>query len=188
MMQRSELLKVIYENRTDEIVVATMSAIKDWKRLSSSPLDFYVAGAMGYASSVGLGLSMAQANRKVIVLDGDGSLLMNLGTLVTISALQPDNLIHFVLENQLYEVPGGIPLPGVGKYNLAALARAAGLTKVFEFDQLADFCEHVGSILREPGPTFASLRVARGPTGPTPSINYAEMARRLEASLREFPK
>jgi len=77
-MSRFELLKVISEMRTKEIVVATMSAMKDWSKLSSSPLDFYVAGAMGYASSVGLGLSLAQTNRKVIVLDGDGSLLMNL--------------------------------------------------------------------------------------------------------------
>jgi sulfopyruvate decarboxylase subunit beta len=184
MMQRSELLEVIFEKRTDEIVVATMSATKDWSRLSSSPLDFFVVGAMGYASSVGLGLSMTQANRKVIVLDGDGSLLMNLGTLVTIAALQPGNLIHFVLENQLYEIPGGIPLPGVGKYSLVAFARAAGLTKVYEFDQLTDFREHVGGILREPGPTFASLRVARGPSGPFPSINHEEVARKLEESLK----
>jgi sulfopyruvate decarboxylase subunit beta len=184
MMQRFELLKVISEMRTDEIVVATMSAISDWIKLSSSPLDFYVAGAMGYASSVGLGLSLAQTNRKVIILDGDGSLLMNLGTLVTIADVQPDNLIHFVLENQLYEVPGGIPLPGVGKYNLAAFARAAGLSKVYEFDQFTDFREHVGPILREPGPTFVSLRVDRGPSGPFPTIRYAEMARNLEKALK----
>ncbi len=184
MMQRFELLKVISEMRTDEIVVATMSAIKDWSKLSSSPLDFYVAGAMGYASSVGLGLSLAQTSRKVIVLDGDGSLLMNLGTLVTIAAVQPDNLIHFVLENQLYEVPGGIPLPGVGKHNLAAFARAAGFSKVYEFDQFTDFREHVGPILREPGPTFVSLRVNRGPSGPFPTIRYVEMARNLEKALK----
>jgi thiamine pyrophosphate-dependent acetolactate synthase large subunit-like protein len=184
MMQRSELLRVIFEARTDEIVVTTMSAVKDWRRLSSSPLDFHVAGAMGYASSVGLGLALAQPNRKVIVLDGDGSLLMNLGTLVTIADVQPENLIHFVLENQLYEVPGGIPLPGVGKHNLAAFARAAGLTRVHEFEQLADFREHVGAILREPGPTFASLRVARGPSEPLPPIRYAEMARNLERALK----
>ena len=170
--------------RTDEIVVATMSAIKDWSKLSSSPLDFYVLGAMGYASPIGLGLSLAQKNRKVIVLDGDGSLLMNLGTLVTIAAVQPDNLIHFVLENQLYEVPGGIPLPGVGKYNLAAFARAAGFGKVYEFDQLTDFREHVGPILREPGPTFVSLRVNRGPSGPFPNIRSVEMARNLEKALK----
>jgi sulfopyruvate decarboxylase subunit beta len=184
MMQRSELLKVISEIRTDEIVVATMSAITDWAKLSSSPLDFFVGGAMGYASSVGLGLAMAQANRKVIILDGDGSLLMNLGTLVTIADVQPPNLIHFVLENQLYEVPGGIPLPGVGKHNLGALARAAGLTRVYEFDKLADFRERLEAILREPGPTFSSLRVAKGPLEPTPLIRYAEMAHNLEKALK----
>ncbi len=101
MMQRSKLLEILSEKRTDEIVVATMSAIKDWTRLSSSPLDFYVAGAMGYASSVGLGLALAQPNRRVIVLDGDGSLLMNLGTLVTMVGVQPKNLVYFVLENRL---------------------------------------------------------------------------------------
>ena len=184
-MQRSELLKVISEARTNEIVVATMSAVKDWVRLSSSPLDFHVAGAMGYASSVGVGLALAQPDRKVIVLDGDGSLLMNLGALVTIAGIQPDNLVHFVLENQLYEVPGGIPLPGGGKHNLAGLARAAGLTKVYEYDQLAVFREHLGAILKGPGPTFASLRVARGPSDPLPSMRYAgDMARNLERALK----
>ncbi len=183
MMERFEALKVIYEMRTEEIVLPTMSAIKDWSKLSSSPLDFYVAEAMGYASSLGLGLSLSQPNRKVIVLDGDGSLLMNLGTLVTIAGLQPDNLIHFVLENRLYEVPGGIPLPGVGKYNLAALARAAGL-KVYEFDRLEDFREHLGSLLREPGPTFVSLKVERGPSEPFAPIPYVEIAHRVEKALK----
>ena len=184
MMQRSKMLEVISEVRTDEIVVATMSAIKDWSRLSSSALDFYVAGAMGYASSVGLGLALAQVNRKVIVLDGDGSLLMNLGTLVTTVGVQQKNLIHFVLENRLYEVPGGIPLPGVGKYNLAAFARAAGFRKVHELNRLTDFRKQVGAILRDPGPTFVSLRVEKGPSGPFPSISWAETARKLEKALQ----
>ncbi len=184
MMQRAESLKAIYEMRTDEIVLPTMSAIKDWSKLSSNPLDFYVAEAMGYASSLGLGLSLSQPNRKVIVLDGDGSLLMNLGTLVTIAGVQPANLIHFVLENQLYEVPGGIPLPGVGKYNLAALARAAGLLNVYEFDQLASFRKHLGTLLRGHGPTFVSLKVERGPSEPFAPIPYVEIAHRLEKALK----
>lgn len=184
MMQRPELLKVIFELRTNEIVVTTMGAVKDWRRLSSSPLDFNVSGAMSYASSVGLGLSLAQPNRKVIVLDGDGSLLMNLSTLVTIAGVQPANLIHFVMENQLYEIPGGIPLPGVGKYNMAALARAAGLTRVYEFDQLADFRKKVGSIMREPGPTFVSLRVDTSPAELMPPIRYIDMARSLREALK----
>ncbi len=184
MMPRSKTLEIIAEMRTEEIVVATMSAIKDWRNLSSSPLDFYVAGAMGYASSVGLGLALAQPNRKVIVLDGDGSLLMNLGTLVTIMGVQPKNLIYFVLENQLYEVPGGIPLPAIGKYNLAAFARAAGFRKVHELKRLTDLRKQVGAILKGPGPTFTSLRVEKGPSGPFPSINWAETARKLEKALQ----
>lgn len=183
MMQRSESLKVIYEKRRDDIVLATMSAIKDWSKVSSSPLDFYVAEAMSYASSLGLGLALSQPNRKVIVLDGDGSLLMNLGTLVTIAGIQPRNLIHFVLENRLYEVPGGIPLPGGGKYNLAALARAAGL-KAYEFDQVSDFREYIGAILREEGPTFVSLKVERGPSEPFAPIPYVEIAHRFEKALK----
>ena len=183
MMQRAEVLKAIHDMRTDEIVLPTMSAIKDWNKLSSSPLDFYVAEAMGYASSLGLGLSLSQPNRKVIVLDGDGSLLMNLGTLVTIAGVWPGNLIHFVLENRLYEVPGGIPLPGVGKFDLTAVARAAGL-KAYEFDQLTDFCGQLGAILSEDGPTFVSLKVERGPAEPFAPIAYVEIARRLEKTLK----
>lgn len=183
MMQRFEALKAIHDMRSDEIVLPTMSAIKDWSRLSSSPLDFYVAEAMGYASSLGLGLSLAQPNRKVIVLDGDGSLLMNLGTLVTIAGVWPDNLIHFVLENRLYEVPGGIPLPGIGKYDLTALAKAAGL-RTYGFDQLADFREQLRVILGKNGPTFVSLKVDRGPSEPFAPIAYVEIARRLEKALK----
>jgi len=184
MMERGEVLQVISDARTDQIVVTTMSAIKEWATLSPAGLDFHVAGAMGYASSVGLGLALAQPDRRVLVLDGDGSLLMNLGTLVTIADVNPPNLVHFVLENELYEMPGRISLPGAGKYNMAGLARASGLTKVHEFDQLADFREHLHALLEERGPVFGSLKVAEGPRGPMPAISYVEMARNLEKALR----
>ncbi len=162
-MDRDEVLKTIAEFRRDEIVIVTMSPTKEWSRLSSGPLDFRVGGAMGFASSIGLGVALAQPDRRVIVLDGDGSLLMNLGTLVTICSLSPSNLIHFVMENELYETPGRIPLPGSGSFNLSSIARAAGLTKVYEFDNLRDFREHLGTLLHEPGPIFVSLKVAPGP-------------------------
>lgn len=184
MMQRFEALKAIHDVRTDEIVMPTMSAIKDWNRLSSNPLDFYVAEAMGYASSLGLGLALSRPDRKVLVLDGDGSLLMNLGTLVTIAGVWPGNLIHFVLENRLYEVPGGIPLPGIGKSDLTALARAAGLP-AYEFDRLTDFRERLGAILSGDGPAFVSLKVDRGPSEPFAPIPYVEVARRFEKALKE---
>ncbi len=184
MMDRAELLKVVSDARTDEIVVSTMSANKDWARLSPAGLDLYVSGAMGYASSVGLGLALAQPGRKVIVLDGDGSLLMNLGTLVTIAGQAPPNLLHLVLENDLYEVPGGLPLPGAGKYNLNALARASGIKQVYHFEELPEFREHLGALLKERGPVFVTLKVARGSSEPLPAIPQGDVARRLEVALR----
>ena len=78
MMNRNEMLKTLAQVRKDEFVVYTMSAMKGWLPYSDSPLDLFVAGAMGFASSVGVGLALAQPQRKVWVLDGDGSLLMNL--------------------------------------------------------------------------------------------------------------
>ena len=111
-MNRNEMLKFLAQARRDEIVVYTMSAMKGWLPFSDSPLDLFVAGAMGFASSVGIGLALAQPQRKIWVLDGDGSLLMNLGTLVTIADQALPNLIHFVLENGIYEIPGQVPLPG----------------------------------------------------------------------------
>ena len=183
MMDRAEVLKTIAEFRTDEVVIVTMSAIKEWPRLSPSSLDLNVAGAMGYASSVGLGIALAQPDRRVIVLDGDGSLLMNLGTLVTICNLSPSNLTHFVLENGLYELPGRVPLPGFGKISIAGLARAAGLTKVYEFDSLRDFREHMATFLHEPGPIFGSLKVAPGPSEPLSLVSSFQMARDMEKAL-----
>ncbi|MDO8674014.1 MAG: thiamine pyrophosphate-dependent enzyme [Dehalococcoidia bacterium] len=183
-MTRVEVLSILAAHRTNEIVVFTMSAMKEWSPLSPSPLNFQVAGAMGFASSVGLGLAMAQPDRRVIVLDGDGSLLMNLGTLVTISNYSPKNLVHFVFENGLYELPGQVPLPSVDKMSIGGLARAAGLDKVFEIDNLAAFREHLPIFMREPGPIFGSLKVTSGPKTPLTKASDASLAREMEKALR----
>lgn len=165
-MDRAEALKTLAGFRTDEAVIVTMSALKEWNAFSPSSLNFGLAGAMGYASSLGLGMALAQPDRRVIVLDGDGSILMNLGTLVTISNMSPPNLVHFVLENGMWELPGRVPLPACGKISISAFARAAGLPKVYEFDSLGHFREHLGALLHEAGPVFVSLKVAPGPKEP----------------------
>ncbi|MFC1994185.1 thiamine pyrophosphate-dependent enzyme [Chloroflexota bacterium] len=183
MMDRSEVLKTIAEFRTDEVVIATMSVLGEWPRLSPSPLNLQVAGAMGYASSVGIGVALAQPGRRVIILDGDGSLLMNLGALVSLCHISPPNFTHFILENGIYELPGRIPLPGFEKYNIAELARASGLTKVYEFDDLQNFREHVGTLLHEEGPIFVNLKVAPGPKEPLTLTSSFRMARDMEKAL-----
>ena len=87
---------------------------------------------------------------------------MNLGSLVTIAEAAPRNLVHFVCQNNTYEANGFHPIPGANKVSFAGFARAAGIEKVYEFDDLADFDRRVPAILQEQGPVFAVLKVVAG--------------------------
>ncbi|HEV3340751.1 MAG TPA: thiamine pyrophosphate-dependent enzyme, partial [Pirellulales bacterium] len=103
-------LEVVASLRREEIVVATMGSAREWPKLSAHALDFhYLPSAMGQAPLLGLGLALAQPSREVIVFNGDGCTLMNLGCLVTIAAGGATNLSLIVLENGIYEVTGGQP-------------------------------------------------------------------------------
>ncbi len=135
MIDILQALKTISRHRGDSIVIATMSANLEWPLVSTNPgLDLMFTGAMGKASSMGLGLALARPDKKAIVLDGDGSLLMNLGSLVTIANMAPPNLIHFLFENDIYFITGGQPIPHAGKIDFAALATAAGYAGAYQFD------------------------------------------------------
>ena len=115
-------------------VVTTMAAVRPWGQLSSSALDFASAdSAMGHAADFALGLALAQPHRKVICLNGDGSMLMSLGTLVTIVASGATNLVLFVLQNERYELTGNQLVPGAGQVDFAGLARAAGFPQPLYF-------------------------------------------------------
>src|SRR6266404_508197 len=124
MMKRDQCL---------EIVVATYQAAFDWMVIRPSPLNYLSIGAMGLASSHALGLALGRPERRVIVLDGDGSLLMNLGSLVSIAEAAPRNLVHFVCENGTYEANGAHPIPGQGRISFTGFAGAAGYPHCYEF-------------------------------------------------------
>jgi phosphonopyruvate decarboxylase len=172
MMKRDECLKVLARHRTSEIVVAVYKAAQEWIHISPSELNYTFVGAMGQASSHALGLALGRPDKRVIVLDGDGSLLMNLGSLVTIGDAAPKNLIHCVCENGTYETNGGVAVPGARRVSFAAIARAAGYPKSYEFDNLEEWDREVGRILREQGPILVDLKVA-------PGEEYPEDFRRL---------
>src|SRR5690606_16316199 len=116
---------------------------------------------MGLASSHGLGLAMAFPDRRVIVLDGDGSLLMNLGTLVTIAAIAPGNLAHIVCQNGTYEANGGHPLPH-DSVDFAGAAHALGNKNAVTHSTLSDFEDDIDRLLSAPGPVFACLKIKQG--------------------------
>jgi len=168
-----------------DIVITTMSPARDWMTLSpQSPLDIvFVPSAMGHATSLGLGLALAQPDRRVIVCNGDGSMLMNLGSLVTIIGAGVTNLVVLVFQNGVYEVTGSQPMPAEADF--ATIARGAGYSSVFEFSNADDWANRIGAVLEAPGPVFAVLRVAAdvgvpGPKSPGPA---GDRARRLRDAL-----
>ncbi len=186
MMKRDSCLKALARFHTDEIVVAVYQAAFEWRVIKPGALNYIAVGAMGQASSHALGLALGRPDKRVIVLDGDGSLLMNLGSLVTIAAAAPRNLLHFVCENGTYEANGGHPLPGNGVFDFTALARAAGYPRVHRFDALADFESRIPHVLKEDGPVFVSLKVEPGEAYPQDYVwlHSAEPRAAFKAALQ----
>ena len=123
-MTHLEALRVLAAHREERIVVTTMGSVGLWPAFSDGPLDFaYLPSAMGHGPGLGLGLALAQPERGVIVVNGDGCTLMNLGALVTIAS-QPANIYLIVVDNGLYEVTGGQPTAASGRVSPRAPARS----------------------------------------------------------------
>ncbi len=189
MMKLCEALEVVALHRGQRIVVATMSAAGEWPKWSDTPLDFiYIPSAMGQAPSLGLGLALAQPERGVLVLNGDGCTLMNLGCLVTL-AHHPANVFLLIVENSLYEVTGGQPTAGAGRVDFAALAKAAGIERVYRFDRADAWRGGAAEALSGPGPVVVSLQVEgrigqKTPKAPRP---MSEQIARLRGGLGFTP-
>ena len=187
MIRRDAALRLLAERFDTEIVVGAYSTAFDWIHIRPRhPLNFTSVGAMGLASSHGLGFALACPDRRVIVLDGDGSLLMNLGSLVTIGNLQPANLVHFVFENGTYEANGGHPTPARERTDFAGLARAAGYALAVSFEDFVELEERLDAILAAQGPIFVALKVVPGEDSPRDyGVLYAAEARdALRAELQ----
>src|SRR5256885_1886606 len=158
MIPVHKALKAFAERRGDAIVVSTMMTSREWPTVTTNEkLDLPLSGCMGKASSLGLGIALAQPSRKVIVLDGDGSLLMNLGSLVTVANARPRNLVHCVFENGIYEVTGGQPVPGEGTFSFATMAKGAGFPNVYELADESTLEAQLDEALSKPGPTFITV-------------------------------
>ena len=126
-IERLDMFRALAARRTDELVITTMTATLQWPLVSSHPLDFdFLAFGMGHASDFGLGLALARPERKVIVLKGDGGLLMSLGSLVTMGRYGPPNLLVLLLENRSYEMTGGQPLAPKADFVALAARRRSG--------------------------------------------------------------
>ena len=186
-MPARDAIAVVHGARGErDIVVTTMTPARDWMTLPQHALDMVlVPSAMGHATSMGLGLALAQPNRRVIICNGDGSMLMNLGSLVSIAAAEATNVIVIVFDNGVYEVTGSQPIPSPGAIDFVAIARASGFASTFEYSHLDDWRGNVQRTLTAPGPTLVLLHVEAlvgvpGPRSPGPA---PERARRFMAAL-----
>lgn len=162
-MTHREALEVLAAYRGGHLVLTTHGSVDDWVSLSDTPLDFsYVPASMGQGPALGLGLALAQRKHGVVVVSGDGSLLMSLGCLVTL-ANHPADLFLLIMDNGAYEVTGGQPPPGAGRTNFAGLARAAGVRRVYSCQTAGAWRNIAAEALCGPGPVVIWLRVEARP-------------------------
>jgi phosphonopyruvate decarboxylase len=158
-MARNEALRAIAQVRGERIVVSTMQSVRPWHALSPSPLNMTCVGFMGGASTLGLGIALARPERRVVILDGDGSLLMQLGSIATIAGAAPRNFHHILFQNGVYETSGSQPIASAERIDFARMALAAGYRAAYTFDDVGRFREELAGILEEDGPVCVCLKI-----------------------------
>jgi thiamine pyrophosphate-dependent acetolactate synthase large subunit-like protein len=191
MIDNTDAVRLIDSKRRGAVMVATMIANDMQIGLPSvttnEKLDVSLSGAMSKASSLALGLALACPERKVIVLDGDGSLLMNLGSLVTVAEKSPHNLFHFLFDNGVYAVTGGQPVPGLGHTDWVGMANSAGYAASYSFDNLEDLSTRIDEILGTMGPVFIHLSIVASVLN-TPIKLRPVNPRNMAVTFRELPE
>jgi sulfopyruvate decarboxylase subunit beta len=160
MMHTADMLKAIAPYRKEAIVVPGRGG-RYWIDLTTRPnLDAPVGDpAMGGHAGFALGLALARPDKKVILFDSEGDILMSLGMLVTIAEQQPANFYHFLIDNGCYATTGGQPVPNADRVAYDVIARGAGYPRAFAFSELEEFSASLPEILNEPGPVFAAAKV-----------------------------
>jgi len=147
------------------------------------PANFYTWGSMGLASSMGLGLALARPDLPVVVLDGDGSLLMNLGSLATIGWTKPARLVVIVWDNGLYGTTGGQDTATAHGADLEAAARSMGIAQTATVRSAGDLRRAVARAVSEPGPWVIVAKVTESRPGVKPSLDYVAIKERFMAAI-----
>ena len=172
MIDTAELLKIFNRHRGDAIVIPGRGG-RHWVNISGKPdLDVPLGDpAMGGHASFALGLAMALPQRRVVLFDSEGDIMMGMGVLATVAEQKPANFYHFMLDNECYATTGGQPVPNAKAVRYDALAKSAGYPDAYAFDNLETFENNVERILSKPGPVFVALKV-------NPEINNTPIGQR----------
>jgi sulfopyruvate decarboxylase subunit beta len=166
-MLRIDCLRSIYDSLHDCLVVTIMGAVAcELQSLGHRPNFFYLQHAMGLASSTGLGLALSLPGQKIVVFDGDGSVLMNLGGLTTLARYKPGNLVHVVFDNESLLSVGGFPTATSTGSDIAGVARAAGIERTSTVRSLEEFAQAFAEALHAHELSCIVAKVeAVGPSG-----------------------
>jgi sulfopyruvate decarboxylase subunit beta len=172
---RPDGIRALLDRVTDEPIIANLgSASFDLYHAEQRDANFYTWGAMGMVSSIGLGVALAAPEKKVYVIDGDGSLLMNLGSLGTIARQGPKNLVHIVMDNQQWAETGGQPTHTSTGTDLAEIARASGIPQVARVSTIEAFEEALDRAVSEDGPWCIVAEIEEHGHGARPGVNVEE--------------
>lgn len=190
-MKPEDVLRTIAAARGDAICIPTMTTAPAWRTIAPDDLSISCVGFMGGASALGLGLALGCPERRVIVLDGDGSLLMQLGALATIAGAAPANLAHLLFKNGVYHTSGAQGTPGGEGVDFVMMARGAGYRDAFAVGDIAELERRMPAILGDPGPLFVELHTGLAEKTPMQdrggkpfSQQVEHLHRRLAASPR----
>jgi thiamine pyrophosphate-dependent acetolactate synthase large subunit-like protein len=184
-MRRADAIAAVLARVRDEIVVSANGWIsREACAASDRGANFYMLGSMGLAAPIALGVALAQPQRRVVVLDGDGNLLMTLGTLAMIAQQRPAGFLHVVLDNERYGSTGG-QRSLTTTLALDDLARAAGYAHVRRAAGADELDEAVAELLRADGPAFLLVKVASEADGDAPRVPHEPeaIAERVRTAL-----
>ena len=187
-MKRAKCIEAIYPELQDKLVVTIMGACaQELYDLGHCENFFYLQHAMGLASSIGLGLALSEPQEKVVVMDGDGSVLMNLGSLATIARYKPANLTHIVFDNGSLLSTGGFASHTTsGVTDLAAIAKGAGITNVASVTTPMDFIGAMADAFERDELSVIVAKVeAVGPDHFGMDLKLPENAFRFERYIKE---
>jgi sulfopyruvate decarboxylase subunit beta len=189
-MLRIDCLRSIYSELEECLVVTIMGAVAaELQSLGHRPNFFYLQHAMGLASSTGLGLALCLPEQKVIVIDGDGSLLMNLGSLTTMARYRPKKMVHIVFDNESLLSVGGFPTATSTGTDLDRIARAAGIPRVATARSVEDFKAAVTDGVNSNELTTIIAKVeAKGPTAYVTDLSLLENRFQFRRHIQSLKK
>jgi len=158
---RKEAISVIVEKMSNQPIISANGFIsRDLFDTCDRNSNFYMIGSMGLASSIGLGVALKSTKKKIFVFDGDGNILMNLGSLITIGIIKPKNLVHVIFDNSSHESTGGQPT-ATNKIQLSKIAKSANY-KVFQVKTKNQLVRVLQKIKLIPGPIMIIVKIEKG--------------------------